>query len=309
MTKSLVVDDRKEYLDIPESFLRLKEKIGDLKLASNEAEKLLKSEISSIPQPIHESGGVYTPETPPRKYVKPKTLKEIILESSDPRLAVYKRLISYWKDIPESELKRIIQEVPSERISQILDLVDVTGFSLSKFERFLSASISSSEVDMLDSLTRFYKYLWPKYEPIVKMLDEKIGIDYNLEIDNRLYKFKAYLLIDREQVRLDYYSQGHDKVLGIPKSELKCRRNLEVRLNKLLEELKNNPNISLLEEIRYLLIDLERFKYELIQIDPQKIVKFPPELNRYKTYLSEYVSPFNCPACNMRHVYITILKW
>ena len=108
MPKALVVDDGKRYLDIPESFIRLKEQLGDVNIASQDAEKLIKTGLTAIPQPVQESGGVYTLEQKPRKYTKPRSLKELVRESKDPKLEVYQRLIKLWPQIPENRLKEVI---------------------------------------------------------------------------------------------------------------------------------------------------------------------------------------------------------
>jgi hypothetical protein len=309
MPKALVVDDGKKYLAVAESFIRLKEQLGDVNFASQDAEKLLKSGITQLPQPIHEVGGVYTPESKPKKWIKPKSLKEVIRDSQDPRLKIYQRLLNLWPSISNSDLERIITQVDREIITKVLDLVEI-GLPLNKLaERFFSPKISASDIYILDSLTRFYKYLYPRYEKVVRNLRDDFMIDYQLEVDGRVYKFKCALLFDGEQVKLDFYQEGHRKVVGIPRSELKCAENLQNRLEKELNELKNNPSLQKIDTVRELIIDAERIQTDLIKIDPKAVVTFPPEFNRYKTYISEHHSPFNCSYCGINHHYLTVIKW
>jgi hypothetical protein len=290
----------------PTAFIKLKEQLGD----GVEDGKIIKSELSSIPIPFIESGGVFSPETRPRKWQAPKTLKTLIMESDDPRLAIYKRFLKLWPAIPESDLKTIIQEVSQDRLARVLDLVENFGLPLNKLaERFLHANVSAAEIMMLDALTRFYRYLWPRYENIIKKLEDDSAITYEIEIDNKRFRFKVHLLFDGEPVKLDFYQRGHRKVVGVPRAALKCAERLREKLNNIIDELKTNPSTEKIEEIKHLLIDYEQTKNNLIEIDPKTCINFPPDLNRYKAYISEYRSPFACPYCGVNHVYTIILRW
>jgi len=309
MPKALVVDDGKRYLDIPESFIRLKERLGDVNIASRDAEKLLKSGITQLPQPINEVGETYTPESKPRKYTRPKSLKELIRDSQDPKLQIYQRLIRLWPQIPESRLKEVIEHVDPSRLAKVLDLCQVTGKSVEFFNEFLARELTYQQYNILDNLYNFYLNILPRYDGIIKILKEENSVEYPIEIDGKTYKFKVWFLIHGAVAPIDFYSLGFKKVLGVPKTFLSCYRNISKKIGELIEKIQREPKTEYIEQLRYAIIDKEAFQKEILEINPVAAVTFPPRYNLKGVYILEYTSPFICSYCGINHHYLTVIKW
>jgi hypothetical protein len=308
MPKALVVDDGKKYLDVPESFIRLKERLGDVNIASWDMEKLLKSGITQLPQPIHEAGGVYTPEKP-RKWSERKTLKQVIKESEDPRLSVYRRLLELWPQIPEGKLREIVENIDPNRLEKILKISEAMGKSVEFLQEFLARDLTYQQYNVLDSLYNFYLNILPRYDGIEKILREENSVEYPIEIDGKTYKFKVWFLIHGAVAPIDFYSLGFKKVLGVPKTYLSCYQNISKKIGQLIEKIQRDPKTEYIEQLRYAIIDKEAFEKEILEINPLAAITFPPRYNLRKIYLSEYTSPFTCNYCGINHHYLTILKW
>jgi hypothetical protein len=309
MPKALVIDDGKHYLDVPESFIRLKEQLGDVNFASQDAEKIIKTGLTAIPQPIHEVGGVYSREGKPRKYTKPKSLKELIRESKDPKLEIYQRLIKLWPEIRENQLKEIMEHVDPSRLKKVLNLCQVTGKGVEFFSEFLARELTYQQYNILDNLYNFYLNILPRYDGIEKILREENSVEYPIEIDGKTYKFKIWFLIHGAVAPIDFYSLGFKKILGVPKTYLSCYQNISKKIGELIEKIQRDPKTEYIEQLRYAIIDKEAFEKEILEINPIAAITFPPRYNLRKIYISEYTSPFTCNYCGINHHYLTILKW
>jgi len=309
MPKALVVDDEKRYLDVPESFIRFKEQLGDVNFASRDAEKLLKSGITQLPQPINEVGGVYTPESKPKKWNERKTLKQAIRENRDPRLSVYRRLLELWPQIPESRLREIVESVDPSRLEKIIKLSETVSKSIEFFQEFLARELTYQQLVILDNLYRHYFILAPKYVELVKQL--KDGVRYPIEVDSKKYDFEVFFLVDGVRMPIDFYVDGWEKTLGLEYRFMPCVENIKKRIRELTSIIAQADNISLekIEQLRYALIDLERVEKELIRINPKNIVSFPPKYNIHRFYVSEQKQPLPCEYCNTHHIFTTIVKW
>jgi len=307
MPKGLVVDDSKRYMDLPESFIRLREQLGDVKIAEEKAEKVMKSHLTQVPQPLHEAGGVFTPETRPRKYVKPKTLKQIILESEDPKLTIYKRLLESWPQISESKLKEIIENVSPDRLSRVLDLAEAMGKNPEYLEQFLARNLTINEVDILDNLYRHYFLLAPKYSSLIK--DLRDGVKISLEIDSKKYDFEVFFLVDGIRMPIDFYADGWRKTLGLEYRFIPCLEKIKKRIHELTSIISEKAELEKIEQLKYALIDLEIASREIIKLNPQNVIGFPPRFNIHRFYVSEQVQPIPCEYCGKKHVYTLIMKW
>jgi hypothetical protein len=309
MPKALVVDDGKRYLDVPESFIRLKERLGDVNFASQDAEKLIKTGLTTIPQPIQETEGIYTREQKPKKWIKPRSLKELVRESKDPKLEVYQRLIKLWPEIREDQLKEIMEHVDPGRLAKVLDLCQVTGKSVEFFNEFLARELTYQQYNILDNLYNFYLNILPRYDGIEKILKEENSVEYPIEIDGKTYKFKVWFLIHGAVAPLDFYFLGFKKVLGVPKTFLSCYRNISKKIGELIEKIQREPKTEYIEQLRYAIIDKEAFEKEILEINPVAAVTFPPRYNLRRIYILEYTSPFICSYCGINHHYLTVIKW
>jgi hypothetical protein len=310
MPKALVIDDGKHYLDVPESFIRLKEQLGDVNFASQDAEKIIKTGLTAIPQPIHEVGGVYSREGKPRKYTKPKSLKELIRESKDPKLEVYQRLIKLWPQISESRLKEVIEHVDPNILRKILDLSEAMNKAIEFFEEFLVRDLTYSQHIMLDSLYRHYFVLAPKYMELVKQL--KGGVKYLIEVDSKKFDLQVFFLVDGVRMPIDFYMDGWEKTLGLEYRFMPCVENIRKRIRELTTTINKeaeNTSLEKIERLKYALIDLERAGKEIIRINPKNIVSFPPNYNIHRFYVSEQKQPLPCEYCNTHHIFTTIVKW
>jgi hypothetical protein len=310
MPKALVIDDNKKYLDIPESFIKLKQSLGDVEIISQEVEKLLRSGITQLPQPIHEVGGVYSREGKPRKYTKPRSLKELIRDSQDPKLEVYQRLIKLWPQIPENRLKEVIEHVDPSILRKILDLSEAMNRGVEFLEEFLVRDLTYSQHIMLDGLYRHYFVLAPKYVELVKQL--KDGVRYPIEVDSKKYDFEVFFFVDGVRMPIDFYVDGWEKTLGLEYRFMPCVENIRKRIRELTSTINKeaeNTSLEKIEQLRYALIDLEKAGKELIRINPNNIVSFPPRYNVHRFYVSEQKQPLPCEYCNTHHIFTTIIKW
>lgn len=164
------------------------------------------------------SSGIYALETPPKKWIRPKTLKQIILESSDPKLSVYKKLLAMWPSLQENRLREIIQHVSADRLERVLKLCELLGRSPEFFEEFLARDLTTQQHQVLDALLAFYTRLLPQYEDTIKRLRSEDAKDYPIEIDGKLYKCKVWFLVDGNVIPIDFYARGYKRVLGLPKN-------------------------------------------------------------------------------------------
>ena len=255
-----------------------------------------------------ELGGIEAPEARKLKPWRPKkSLKELIVESSDPRLEIYRKLIRAWPQISNAKLTEIVREVDRDRLEKVLYLHEKTGRI---FEELLDPNLSYEELKILDSVRRYYGLLEiAERQGILEKLKKAEPLDHQVTIDGRKFKAKLYAFLDSKPVRLDYYPNEFGKpVIGLPYASWPCledvKAELKERARKIAEHILEVDS-SEVEQLRMMAERIRDLERDFLRLDIKAFIQFPPKYALKKGLLGGHVFVnkirYPCGLCGKGH--------
>jgi len=263
----------------PESFIAFMDQLKryPLILKNEDQERLVKAGVSTIEsQPINIT--VEAPDTKQlRPWTPPKPLKQQILESDDPRLEIYRKLIQAWPGISDTKLKEILQGTPRDRIEKVLEIHNACG---KLFMEFLQPNITYEEILLLDRIHRYYILLSQAKE--MGLLENlKNGFRYDVTIDGKKYQAELLAFVDNVPVSINFYPDSFNKpVLGIPYSSWPCLEEFKKRIREQAKNIsehllqlvvKEDEVANLTEMLKY----LKELENSFFQLSIELFVTFP----------------------------------
>ena len=260
--------------------------------------------------PIFMEGGLESPDARKLRPWKPKkSLKEVIMESRDPRLGIYRKLIQAWPNISNAKLTEIMREVDRDRLEKVLYLHEKTGRI---FEEFLDQNLSYEELKILDSVRRYYGLLEiAERQGILEKLKKAEPLDHQVTIDGRKFKAKLYAFLDSKPVRLDYYPNEFGKpVIGLPYASWPCLEKFKLKTKEEAKQIAENiltgeidpERIDKLNEMLRRILDLEN---DFLRLSIELFVQFPVKYTAKKGLLGGHIYlnriHYPCGLCGKGH--------
>jgi len=266
----------------PESYIRIMDELKRFPLVFKDQnqEKVVKAGVSTVESPPINIV-VEAPDTKQlRPWQPPKPLKQRVLESDDPRLEVYRKLIQAWPDISDSKLREILEGTPRDRIEKVLEIHNACG---KLFTEFLEPDLTYEQIIMLDKICRYHGLL----EEAGKIgLFEKLeeGLEYKVTIDNKQYKALLFTFIDDKRASLNFYpDQFNRPVLGVPYSDWPCFSKTKEKLKQKAEALAAS-----LKELRFNKDELANLETELEYIKELENSFFQLSIELFITLPTKY---------------------
>ena len=229
-----------------------------------------------------ELGGIEAPEARKLKPWRPKkSLKELIVESSDPRLEIYRKLIRAWPQISNAKLTEIVREVDRDRLEKVLYLHEKTGRI---FEELLDPNLSYEELKILDSVRRYYGLLEiAERQGILEKLKKAEPLDHQVTIDGRKFKAKLYAFLDSKPIKLEYYeNEWRRPEIGLAYRFWPCFENYKAETKELAkqiaEEISNEKlDFSKIDQLKFRLDKIRTIENDFLRLSISMFVQFPPK--------------------------------
>jgi hypothetical protein len=269
----------------PESFIAFMDQLKryPLILKNEDQERLVKAGVSTIEsQPINIT--VEAPDTKQlRPWTLPKPLKQQILESDDPRLEIYRKLIQAWPGISDTKLKEILQGTPRDRIEKVLEIHNACG---KLFMEFLQPNITYEEILLLDRIFRYY-ILLSQAKELGLLENLKNGFKYDVSVDGKKYQAELLAFVDNVPVSINFYpDQFNRPVLGVPYSDWPCFSKTKEKLKQKAEALAAS-----LKELRFNKDELMNLETELEYIKELENSFFQLSIKLFISFPVKYTAP------------------
>ena len=263
----------------PESYIRIMDELKRFPLVFKDQnqEKVVKAGISTVESPPINII-VEAPDTKQlRPWTPPKQLREIILESDDPRLEVYRKLINVWPDITDAKLREILEGTPRDRIEKLLAIHKTSG---KLFTEFLEPNITYEEILLLDRIYRYY-ILLSQAKELGLLENLKNGFKYDASVDGKKYQAELLAFVDNVPVSINFYPDSFNRpVLGVPYSDWPCLEKFKEKIRmqaknvseKILElRIQEEEIASLTDMLKY----LKELESSFFQLSIELFVTFP----------------------------------
>jgi hypothetical protein len=293
----------------PESFIAFMDQLKryPLILKDKDQERLVKAGVSTVESPPINIV-VEAPDTKQlRPWQPPKPLKQRILESDDPQLEVYRKLIQAWPSISDGELREILQGTPRDRIEKVLAIYKE---SEKLFVEFLQPNITYEEILLLDRIYRYYLLL-NQAKQLGLLENLKNGFKYDVSVDGKAYQAELLAFVDNVPVSINLYPDSFNRpVLGVPYNSWPCLQKFreKVRMQaknvseKILElRIQEEEVISLTNMLKY----LKELENSFFQLSIELFVTFPIKYTvkdgvfGSHIYLNKIQIP--CSLCGKQH--------
>jgi len=255
-----------------------------------------------------ELGGIEAPEARKLKPWRPKkSLKELIMESSDPRLEIYRKLIRAWPSISNAKLTEIVREVDRNRLEKVLYLHEKTGRI---FEEFLASDLSTEEIHILDAVHRYYHLLErAEKEKILEKIKEAEGLKHKTVIDGKKYEARLYAILDSTPIKLDYFpDQFNRPVIGLAYRCWPCLEDVKAELKEKAREIGDRILEASSSEIEELKMKAERIKdleNDFLRLSIETFVQFPVKYAAKRGLLGGHIYVnrirYPCGLCGKGH--------
>lgn len=255
-----------------------------------------------------EIGGLEAPEIRKLRPWRPKMpLKELVEKSDDPRLRIYKRLLKAWPNISNARFSEIVREVDRDRLEKILYLHEKTG---RLFEEFLKPNITYEEIQILDSVYRyFHLYELAEKRRFFEKLKKAEGLKHRIVIDGRKYEARLYAILDEQIISLDYYENKWGKPeIGIPYREWPCLRDVKMKLEKKAREIAEHileVDSSEVEQLKMMAERIRDLERDFLRLDIKTFIQFPPRYavkrGIFKGHLFINKVDLPCSLCHGKH--------
>lgn len=246
----------------------------------------------------------------PRLWKPKRSLKEIILESRDPRLSIYRELLRMYPDLSNAQLRDILTQCDPERLKKILTIVKYSGRK-ELLDEFLTAPSDSRILEWIDQIYSYYIFKLPNFERLKPNLEDDHKVEWNYSIERVKYRGMIWFVCDGHSLPLKLwqgFSPLSEPVIGVHTRDLPCFRALEKKIQELGESLAQNPfNKEKIRELNSFLEDWENAKEKLaFQIKPESLPNFPPKYTKNGLYLHRFTR--RCDLCKKTHEYWVILR-
>jgi len=246
----------------------------------------------------------------PRLWKPKKPLKEIIMESRDPRLSIYRELLKTYPDLSNAKLRDILTECDPERLRKILTIVKHSGRK-EILNEYLDAPSDSRILEWIDQIYSYYIFKLPNFERLKPNLEDDHKVEWNYNINGKRYRGMIWMICDRHCLPLklwEGFSPSSQPIIGVHAQDLPCFQNLEKSIRELGESIAQNPfNREKIRELNSFLEDWEKAKEKLaFQIKPESLPNFPPKYTKNGLFLHRFTR--RCDLCKKEHEYWIILK-
>jgi len=257
-----------------------------------------------------EIGDLEAPEIRKLRPWRPKkSLKELIMESSDPRLEIYRKLIRAWPQISNSKFSEIMKGVDRDRLEKILYIWERCR---KLFTEFLESDLTYEQRMILDGVHRYYHLLERAgKEGIFDLIKKCNPLDHRVTIDGHKFKAKLYAILDSKPVKLDYYPDEFGKpVIGLPYTSWPCFNDFKLKAKQEAERIAQNIltgqidpiEIDQLNEMYQKILSLER---DFLRLNISMFIQFPVKYSAKKGLLGGHIYlnriRYPCGLCGKGH--------
>jgi len=256
-------------------------------------------------------GEVMATETRPRPWKKPLSLKEMILESRDPRMNLYKELLELFPNLGEGRIRELLQ-VDRWHLEKCLRLIRATKRK-ELLDIYAKTSLDDRLVKRFDAMCRYWFYLIPRFEEERPELREDYAITWNYSLDGTRYSGRIFLSIDDKAVPLQLFESRFGPyskpIIGASYESFPCFKATQDRIKEKIKNLSQKSEImeTDLHELENLIRVKDRLKAEIFQIHPDSLVPFEPRFTKDLIYLHRLERP--CSICQRgKHVFWIVLK-
>ena len=193
-------------------------------------------------------GEVMATETRPRPWRKPRTLKELILSSHDPKMNLYKELLELFPNLGEGRIRELLQ-VDRWHLEKCLRLIRATKRK-ELLDIYAKTNLDDRLVKRFDAMYRYWFYLIPRFEEEKPQLREDYAISWNYDLDGKKFAGKIFLSVDGHPIPLELFESKFGPyskpIIGASYEGFPCFKAVQDQIKEKIKNLSEKSEIILL---------------------------------------------------------------